>query len=107
MSRSRARLGFCAVARRSIGPFGSELHETDPSAAAGAVTGFGVASRGRACPVAPAAVGGGFGGARGRRAHYAGNGYHYEAEEVARCVGAGLTESDRMPLDRKRARSRR
>ncbi len=32
-------------------------------------------------------------------AHYSGNGYHYEAEEVARCVKEGLTQSERMPLD--------
>lgn len=39
--------------------------------------------------------------ARGRSvAHrYAGNGYHYEAEEVRRCVQGGLTESRIMPLD--------
>ncbi len=30
---------------------------------------------------------------------YEGNGYNYEALEVARCVGAGLTESQTMPLD--------
>src|SRR5690606_22528786 len=28
-----------------------------------------------------------------------GNGYNYEAAEVARCVRAGKTESDVMPLD--------
>ena len=27
-----------------------------------------------------------------------GNGYHYEADEVARCLAAGKTESDIMPL---------
>ena len=27
----------------------------------------------------------------------AGNGYNYEAEEVARCLAAGMTESDVMP----------
>jgi len=37
--------------------------------------------------------------ARGAAVGYAGNGYHYEADEVARCVTAGLTESPRMPLD--------
>ena len=40
-------------------------------------------------------------GARGAKvaAHpFAGNGYHYEADEVARCVRAGLTESPVMPL---------
>ncbi len=40
-------------------------------------------------------------GLRGPRitAHpFAGNGYHYEADEVARCVRAGLTESAVMPL---------
>ncbi|MDZ4763090.1 MAG: Gfo/Idh/MocA family oxidoreductase [Chloroflexota bacterium] len=30
---------------------------------------------------------------------YAGNGYHYEAAEVARCLREGLTESPTMPLD--------
>lgn len=30
---------------------------------------------------------------------YRGNGYHYEADEVARCVRAGRSESDIMPLD--------
>jgi predicted dehydrogenase len=30
---------------------------------------------------------------------FTGNGYNYEAEEVARCVGEGLTESPEMPLD--------
>jgi predicted dehydrogenase len=30
--------------------------------------------------------------------YYAGNGYHYEAEEVARCVGSGQLESPVMPL---------
>ena len=29
---------------------------------------------------------------------FTGNGYHYEADEVARCVTAGLTESPVMPL---------
>lgn len=29
---------------------------------------------------------------------FTGNGYHYEADEVARCVRAGLTESPVMPL---------
>ncbi len=29
----------------------------------------------------------------------AGNGYHYEAQEVARCLGEGLRESPTMPLD--------
>ena len=28
-----------------------------------------------------------------------GNGYNYEADEVARCIAAGKTESDAMPLD--------
>jgi len=28
-----------------------------------------------------------------------GNGYNYEADEVARCIAAGKTESDVMPLD--------
>jgi predicted dehydrogenase len=32
------------------------------------------------------------------RAFYAGNGYHYEADEVARCVRSGRTESAVMPL---------
>lgn len=30
---------------------------------------------------------------------YEGNGYNYEAQEVARCMGQGLTESPIMPLD--------
>ena len=30
---------------------------------------------------------------------YDGNGYHYEADEVARCIQAGALESDVMPLD--------
>jgi predicted dehydrogenase len=33
-----------------------------------------------------------------QRAHYGGNGYHYEADEVARCVRADRTESPVMPL---------
>ena len=40
-------------------------------------------------------------GARGSRVTaypFTGNGYHYEADEVARCVAAGLTESPIMPL---------
>ncbi len=32
-------------------------------------------------------------------ARYSGNGFHYEAEEVARCVRGGLTQSQLMPLD--------
>ena len=32
-------------------------------------------------------------------AHYKGNGYHYEADELARCVRRGATESELMPLD--------
>ena len=32
-------------------------------------------------------------------AHYRGNGYGYEADEVARCVRQGAIESDVMPLD--------
>lgn len=32
------------------------------------------------------------------RKPYGGNGYHYEAAEVARCLQAGLTVSDLMPL---------
>lgn len=38
---------------------------------------------------------------RGRRAdyRYAGNGYHYEADEVRACVRRGATESKVMPLD--------
>lgn len=37
---------------------------------------------------------------RGRleRRHYAGNGYHYQVDEVARCLAAGLRESPLMPL---------
>ena len=30
---------------------------------------------------------------------YVGNGYNYEAEEVGRCLRAGKTESDILPLD--------
>jgi len=30
---------------------------------------------------------------------FAGNGYNYEAAEVARCLREGRTESDTMPLD--------
>ena len=37
-------------------------------------------------------------GARVTAYPFAGNGYHYEADEVARCVRAGLTESAVMPL---------
>lgn len=40
-------------------------------------------------------------GARGAKVvayPFTGNGYHYEADEVARCVRAGLTESPVMPL---------
>ncbi len=40
-------------------------------------------------------------GARGSKVTaypFTGNGYHYEADEVARCVAAGLTESPVMPL---------
>lgn len=33
------------------------------------------------------------------RGYYAGNGYHYEAEEVMRAVASGATESQIMPLD--------
>ena len=41
---------------------------------------------------------------RGRRTRsvlrpYAGNGYHYEAEELMRCLREGRTESAVMPLD--------
>ena len=41
---------------------------------------------------------------RGRRARrvlrpYAGNGYHYQAEELMRCLREGRTESATMPLD--------
>ncbi|CAN5175856.1 Gfo/Idh/MocA family oxidoreductase [soil metagenome] len=38
---------------------------------------------------------------RGRQldAHYAGNGYHYEADEVRACVERGVVESGVMPLD--------
>ena len=37
---------------------------------------------------------------RGRleRHYYAGNGYHYQVDEVARCLAAGLRESPLMPL---------
>ena len=38
------------------------------------------------------------GGGKAARAAYAGNGYHYEADEVARCVRKGLTQSETMPL---------
>ena len=37
-------------------------------------------------------------GARTTAYPFAGNGYHYEADEVARCVRAGLNESATMPL---------
>lgn len=30
--------------------------------------------------------------------HYAGNGYHYQVDEVERCLAAGLRESPLMPL---------
>ncbi len=33
------------------------------------------------------------------RQHYAGNGYHYEVDEVQACVGRGDIESEVMPLD--------
>jgi hypothetical protein len=38
---------------------------------------------------------------RGRRLayHYAGNGYHYEADEVRSCVERGAAESATMPLE--------
>ncbi len=36
--------------------------------------------------------------AAGGRHFFAGNGYHYEAEEVARCLASGWTESPLMPL---------
>ncbi len=38
---------------------------------------------------------------RGRRLayHYAGNGYHYQADEVRACVERGATESATMPLE--------
>lgn len=39
------------------------------------------------------------GGGRGETHPYAGNGYHHQAEEVARCIAAGLRESQVMPLD--------
>jgi predicted dehydrogenase len=39
------------------------------------------------------------GGSSTITAYYSGNGYHYEADEVARCVKNGLTESKAMPLD--------
>jgi predicted dehydrogenase len=38
------------------------------------------------------------GRAQGAGEFYTGNGYGYEAEEVAHCVRAGMTESDIMPL---------
>jgi predicted dehydrogenase len=38
------------------------------------------------------------GGTTRHWACYAGNGYHYEAEEVARCVRSGRLESEIMPL---------
>lgn len=37
--------------------------------------------------------------ATGQRHYYAGNGYHYEAEEVARCIESNRTESAVMPLN--------
>lgn len=36
---------------------------------------------------------------RETRFDIAGNGYHYQAVEVARCLGEGLTESPTLPLD--------
>ncbi|WP_395019662.1 Gfo/Idh/MocA family protein [Dongia sp.] len=36
---------------------------------------------------------------KAHRYHYAGNGYHYEAEEVRACIGKGAVESAIMPLD--------
>lgn len=38
-------------------------------------------------------------GKREKRFQHRGNGYHYEAEEVARCVRGGLLESELLPLD--------
>jgi hypothetical protein len=38
------------------------------------------------------------GGAKTIIRTYAGNGYHYEADEVMRCVREGRKESDLMPL---------
>lgn len=38
-------------------------------------------------------------GPRGIMQYYTGNGYHYEADEVRRCVIGNLTESPVMPLD--------
>lgn len=38
-------------------------------------------------------------GGRVERHLFAGNGYHYQADEVARCIAAGLKESPVMPLD--------
>lgn len=42
-------------------------------------------------------------GTRTISAYYAGNGYHYEALEVMRCVRAGQSESALMPLDETQA----
>jgi predicted dehydrogenase len=39
------------------------------------------------------------GGGKAAHGSYAGNGYHYEADEVARCVRKGLTQSEIMPLE--------
>lgn len=39
------------------------------------------------------------GGGRGETHAYGGNGYHHQAEEVARCIAAGLAESPLMKLD--------
>jgi hypothetical protein len=36
--------------------------------------------------------------ARLRFCPYSGNGYHYQADEVARCISAGLAESEISPL---------
>jgi predicted dehydrogenase len=38
-------------------------------------------------------------GVRRHDFHYAGNGYHYEADEVRACVGRGAVESPIMPLN--------
>ena len=50
------------------------------------------------CPV-PIELTGGEGKTETIQFGYVGNGYNYEAEEVTRCLRAGKTESDILPLD--------
>jgi predicted dehydrogenase len=46
------------------------------------------------------------GGVRAATAPYAGNGYHYEADEVRRCIETGRAESELMPLTESLAMAR-